>query len=364
VNQNQSDNSARNSGAVYVFSRNGSSWSQQAYLKASNTGVGDEFGAAVSLNGDGNTLAVGAFNEGSNATGVNQNQSDNSAKNSGAVYVFSRNGSLWNQQAYLKASNTDVGDEFGFVVNLSGDGNTLAVGAFNEGSNATGVNQNQSDNSASGSGAVYVFSRSGSIWSQQAYLKASNTDAGDEFGFVVNLSGDGNTLAVGAVSEGSNATGVNQNQSDNSAIVSGAVYVFSRNGSIWNQQAYLKASNTDAGDRFGAAVSLSGDGNTLAVGAFLEDSNATGVNQNQSDNSASGSGAVYVFSRSGSLWSQQAYLKASNTDANDLFGAAVSLSGDGNTLAVGAYFEGSNATGVNQNQSDNSAIESGAVFLY
>ena len=136
----------------------------EAYLKASNTGVGDLFGYSVSLSGD--TLAVGAVGEASNTTGVNASQSDNSARGSGAVYIFTRSGTTWSQQAYLKASNTGRGDTFGHSVSLLGD--TLTVGASYESSSATGVNGSQSDNSARESGAVYVFTRSGTTWSQQA----------------------------------------------------------------------------------------------------------------------------------------------------------------------------------------------------
>ena len=204
------------------------------------------------------------------------------------MYIFTRNGTTWSQQAYLKASNTDADDSFGRSVSLSGD--TLAVGVYVEDSSATGVNGSQSDNSLSNSGAVYIFTRSGRTWSRQAYLKASNTDAGDLFGYSVSLSGS--RLAVGAIYEDSSATGVNGSQSDNSAIDSGAVYIFTRSGTTWSQQAYLKASNTDASDEFGSSVSLSGD--TLAVGADWEDSSATAVNDNQNDNSAGRSGAVYV----------------------------------------------------------------------
>ena len=125
----------------------------------------------------------------------------------------------------------------------------------------------------------------------------------------------GDTVVVGAIGEDSNATGVNGDQSDNSATDSGAAYVFVRSGTNWSQQAYLKASNTGAGDHFGISVAVSGD--TVVVGAHGEDSNATGVNGNQSDNSAIDSGAAYVFVRSGTNWSQQAYLKASNTGADD-----------------------------------------------
>ena len=208
------------------------------------------------------------------------------------------------QQGYLKASNTNANDQFGYLVAFSGD--TLVVGAPQEGSNATGVNGDQANNSATNSGAVYVFTRTGGVWTQQAYLKASNTDAGDQFGVSVAISGD--TLAVGAMFEASNATGVNGDQTDNSAPNAGAVYIFTRTGGVWTQQAYLKASNTDAGDNFGVTVALKDD--TLAVAAYDEASNATGVNGNQADNSARGTGAVYVFTRTAGVWSQQAYIKA------------------------------------------------------
>jgi hypothetical protein len=363
VNGNQADG-APASGAVYVFVRTSTVWSQQAYIKASNTGTEDQFGHALSLSADGSTLAVGAVGEDSRATGVNGNQADNGAINSGAVYVFMRTGTVWSQQAYLKASNTGASDLFGHAVSLSADGSTLAVGAWAEASSATGVNGDQNNDLASGSGAVYVFTRAGTTWSQQAYLKASNTGASDVFGHAVSLSADGSTLAVGAMFEESSATGVNGNQADNGAINSGAVYVFVRTSTVWSQQAYIKGSNTGARDRFGHAVSLSADGSTLAVGADEEDSSASGVNGNQADNGAIDSGAVYVFVRAGSTWSQQAYLKASNTGASDKFGSAVSLSADGSTLAVGAYGEASSAAGVNGNQGDNGAPFSGAVYVY
>jgi hypothetical protein len=126
----------------------------------------------------------------------------------------------------------------------------------------------------------------------------------------------------------------------------------------------VKASNTGGNDWFGNALALSSDGNTLAVGAFGEDSNATGVNGNQSDDSAAGAGAVYVFTRSGSTWSPQAYVKASNTDAGDEFGHSLAFSSDGSVLAVGAEYEDSWATGIGGNQSDNGGYNSGAVYLY
>jgi hypothetical protein len=402
----EGDNSAPNSGAVYVYSRDTITgiWTQQAYLKASNPGggptvdQGDQFGRAVALSGDGNTLAVGARFEDSAAAGIDGNQADdcapiplppapppvmlNCAANSGAVYVFTRSAGVWTQQAYIKASNpgggawdpfdpilfpegTDTylpGDQFGFSVALNSDGNTLVVGAPTEDSDANGIGGDQNDDSAEDAGAVYVFTRSGITWTQQQYIKASNSDGADEFGYAVALSGNGNTLAVGARLEEGSGTGVNP-PANNSASSAGAAYVFTRSGSTWSQQAYVKASNTGVDDQFGYSVALSADGNKLAVGAPFEDSNATGVGGNQADNSASSSGAVYVYTRSGS-WTHQAYVKASNTGAGDDFGTSVALSGDGNTLAVGAPLERSIATGIGGNQADDSVDEAGAVYTF
>jgi hypothetical protein len=352
VNGNQGDNSLRDSGAAYVFVRSGSTWTQQAYLKASNSGR-DLFGFSVAVSGG--TVVVGAPYESSNATGVNGNQADNSARDSGAAYVFVRSGGTWTQQAYLKASNTGEYDYFGYSVAISGD--TVVVGAVNEDSNATGVNGNQADNSASQSGAAYVFLRSGGTWSQQAYLKASNTGANDNFGGSVAISVD--TVVVGAVNEDSNATGVNGNQADNSASQSGAAYVFLRSGGTWSQQAYLKASNTEWYDDFGWRVAISGD--TVVVGAPYEDSNSVGVNGHQGNNYATTSGAAYVFVRSGSSWTQQSYLKASNTWKNAMFGSSVAVSGG--TVVVGAPLESSNATGVNGNET-HITLYSGAAYVF
>lgn len=364
IGGDQTDNSAALSGAVYVFSRSGSVWRQQAYIKASNTATGDGFGNALSLSADGDTLAVGASGESSNAAGIDGNQSDNSAANSGAAYVFTRSGTLWHQQAYVKASNPGALDAFGGALSLSGDGRTLAVGAQGESSAAVGIGANQADDGASGSGAVYVFTRDATAWNQQAYIKASNAEAGDGFGFSLGLSDDGGTLAVGAPLEAGNATGISGDQSDDSAPESGAVYLFARTAGAWRQQAYIKASNAEAGDGFGWSLALAGDAKTLAAAAVNEAGGATGVGGDQSDNSADLSGAVYVFTNAGSGWRQQSYVKAPNTQERDRFGYAVTMSADGATLGVGARDESGGATGIDGNQAYDSAATSGAAYLY
>src|SRR5262245_16157017 len=204
---------------------------QAAYIKASNAEAYDHFacgggnqghtGTSIALNGDGSTMAIGAPFESGGAAGVNGNQRDNSVYASGAVYVYVRQGDSWTQQAYVKASNPGQSDHFGSSVALSRDGNTMAIAAHWEASGATGVNGNQNDNSVPQAGAVYVFTRNGTTWTQQAYIKASNTGKasegtlvgdGDQFGFSLTLSGDGNTLAVGAISEDSAAQQINGNQ--------------------------------------------------------------------------------------------------------------------------------------------------------
>ena len=342
------DESASGAGAAYVFVRSGTTWSQQAYLKASNTGVGDLFGFAVAVSGD--TVVVGAVFEDSNTTGVNST-ANNSANDAGAAYVFVRSGTTWTQQAYLKASNTGADDYFGVSIAVSGD--TVVVGADLEDSSTTGVNST-ANNSAADAGAAYVFVRSGTTWSEQAYLKASNTGAGDWFGNSVGVSGD--TVVVGAFHEDSSTTGVNTT-SNESAADSGAAYVFVRSGTTWTEQAYLKASNAAAGDLF-AVVAVSGD--TVVVGARREDSSTTGVNTTPNE-SAADSGAAYVFVRSGTTWTQQAYLKASNPGAGDWFGYSVAVSGD--TVVVGAHQEDSSTTGVGSTANDD-ALDAGAVYMF
>src|SRR5262249_54574740 len=183
--------------AVYVFARTGSTWTQQAYIKASNPGEkdeGDQFGYSLSLSSDGNTLAAGAIGEDSNATGINGNQADNSANGSGAAYVFTRNGTTWSQQAYVKSAMTRPNVLFGYSIGVSGNGDTLAVAEYD---------------ADRGKGALYVLTRSGGMWSHQARLQASNAENGDSLGYSLAISEDGNTLVAGAADEDCMTPGIN-----------------------------------------------------------------------------------------------------------------------------------------------------------
>ena len=379
VNGNQSDDSMPQAGAAYVFVRSGDSWSQQAYIKASNTGRpanaddpladGDQFGISLALSGDGNTIAVGAITEDSAATGINGNQADDSAQAAGAVYVFGRTGTTWAQQAYVKSSNIEAADLFGYRVSLSRDGNTLVAAGYDEDGAGRGVNVDQG-NGRNGSGALYVFNRTGGTWAQSAYLKGSRSEGNDALGFSIAISGDGNTIVAGAADEscllgGINPEGCNTDKpEDASGGSSGAAYVWVRSGGTWTEQAFIKASSPQLQDWFAANLAVSADGNTLLVGAPMEDSRARGINGDEQDNSAVESGAAYLFRRTGTTWTQQAYMKADNAEEFDEFGTSVAVSGDGRTLITGARMESGGAAGVNGNQNDNSAPQAGAVYVW
>jgi hypothetical protein len=325
---------------------------QQAYLKASNTDVYDNFGWKVAASG--NTVVVGAPWEDSGSVGVNGVQGNDNLPDSGAAYVFVRTGATWSQEAYLKASNTDVGDHFGTYLAIDGD--TIVVGAQHEDSGATGVDGDQSDDSKDNSGAAYVFVRSGGVWSQQAYLKASNSGEGDEFGYV-SISGD--LIAVCSELEDSNARVINGPDNDLRAN-SGAVYVFSRTGSTWAQEAYIKSSNSDIGDSFGVNAI---EGETLVVCARGEDGGDSGINTPHTNNNTD-SGAAYVFERNQGTWVETTKIKSSNPDEFDFFGISTDIAA--NRIIIGCNGEDSASTGVGGDQGNNfgSGGNSGAVYSF
>jgi hypothetical protein len=377
-----------------------------AYVKATNTGKGDNFGHSVALSSDGSTLAVGAFREASDGS----IETNDAAMDAGAVYVYTQRDGAWRVQAYLKAAYPDRDDFFGNSVALSADGSTLAVGAFSEDGGTTGIGGNQNDETAPAAGAAYVFARSGETWSQQAYVKASNTRAEQGFGSSVALSGEGSTLAVGAYHENSSSP---VDPTDTQADQAGAAYVFTRSGTAWSPQAYVKPQAPKSYDQFGVSIALSADGQTLAVGASREGlltnvgqvyvfarSGAAWTEQRKLTGTTTGAvgafgnsvalsgdgatlavgasredsvmspdkpvsaGSVYVFARSGATWTRQAYLEAANPGNGDLFGEAVALSADGQHLAIGASFEDSRATGIDGDPADDTAPDAGAVYLF
>jgi hypothetical protein len=333
---NPADASAPDSGAVYVFRRDGATWVQDAYLKAANADAFDTFGLRVALSGD--TLAVAAPGEDSAA-----DPADNGADASGAVYVFRRSAGAWQEEAYLKATNLGVNDAFGSSVALDGD--VLVAGAPAEDSADPASPDN---NALANSGAAYVFRRTGTTWQQEAYLKADNAGAGDALGAAIAV--DGDVLVVGATSEDSARA---DDPANNGALGSGAAYVFRKTGSTWQQEAYLKADNAGAGDAFGTSVAL--DGALLVIGAAGE---ASSDPNRGDDNTSPGSGAAYVFAHD-AAWSQIAYLKSPDPVANDAFGTSVALSAG--VLAVGAPGQDRDRLVGSGNVE---VVDAGVVYLY
>jgi len=380
-------------GSVHIFTRaSDGSWSHQANIQGSNTGVRDCFGSAIDLSADGDRLVVGAESESSDTTGVilgepTGSQDNDNARDAGAVYVFGRDGGSWSQTAYIKPSALRGGIFFGSDVALSEDGSTIAVGAQEDSNDATGVdpaNSGSDETGATESGAVYVFERDAGGWSQQSYIKASNTTAFDTFGGALDLSETGNTLAVGALNEAQDSTGVGADPQphavENPQDV-GAVFVFGRDGGgNWSQREYIKPSfvgfqssddKWEFSEFFGTDVALSNDGDTLVVGASGDDSDFVGVNNGGGSNDVAkndnvqSSGAAYVYTRANGNWNRDAYIKASNTTNLNFFGERVAISPDGRTIAVGAPGEFSATSGVNNGGQDNTdALASGAVYVF
>ena len=279
------DGGGSDAGAAYVFTRSGTSWSQQAKIVSSDIQAGDYFGEYVAIDGD--TIVVGAIGE------------DTGGYGAGAAYVFTRSGTTWSQQAKIQSSDIAASDMFGTGVSIDGD--TVVVGAYME---------------ADGQGAAYVFTRSGTSWSQQAKLVASDGSAGERFGNTVSISSD--SVVVGSYYDydgGANA---------------GSAYVFTRSGTTWSQQAKIQSSDIAAGDQFGKSVAI--DGDTVVVGVDYQDTGGANA------------GAAYVFTRSGTTWTQAKKLVASDAQANDLLGFSVDISG--NTVVAGARGEDTGASGA------------------
>ena len=331
-------------GAVFVYTRIGSTWTLQTTLTASNMGDRDFFGSSVAIEGD--TIVVGASGE----DGPND-----LLEKQGAAYVFERSGSVWSETAILRSPSPDAFDEFGDQVAISQG--LIAVSAPSEDSGSIGVTGNPNDDSVSNSGAVYVYASNATGWEFQAYLKPSNTHASANFGSALTL--DNDTLVVGSIGESSSTTGINSSP-DLLAPGAGAAYVFKKTGMTWSQEAYIKASNAEGGDQFGHDIALAGD--ILAISSQSERSNSGGVNGDQSNNSLTGAGAVYVFERNGSSWSQQAYIKSDVPGLDDRFHQ---VAVEGNRVYVGEPNEDGGRLLVNGSPTYTAGgSNTGAIYVY
>ena len=257
---------------------------QAVELTATDTAVYDSFGWAVAVSKDGATAVIGA-------PGILENGTKR-----GAAYVFARSGTTWTQQQKLIPGEGEPGDSFGFAVALSADGTTAVIGA----AAITLYEEIPATN------AAYIFTRSGTAWTQRQKLTGGDTAHGDGFGYAVAISGDGTTAAIGAPAKNGGT---------------GEAYVFARDGDRWAAPQGVTASDAAGRDNFGGALAMSGDGGTLVIGAGDKDG---------------GVGAAYVFARGGATWSERQELVADDAAAKSYFGIAAAISTDGATAVVGA----------------------------
>ncbi|MEM7433924.1 MAG: hypothetical protein AAF436_02140 [Myxococcota bacterium] len=319
-------------GAAYVFVYDGSTWAEQEVLQPGS--LDTSFGVAVAVHGD--TAVVGASSDGS----------------SGAAYVFVRSGTQWTEQDVLKGSNPGTGDSFGAAVAIDGD--SIIVGARGEDSDSTGIDGAEGDNlaTASDSGAAYVFARTGSDWSQTAYLKGTETILQGAFGWSVDIYGDRAVVGAPGGDDGH-----------------GEAHVFLAADTAWVYAANLRTPNPGGDDVFGQSVAI--DRGNVVIGAGGEDSSATGVlpQADDYDDDVADSGAGYVFVQESGGTIGRFYLKALNAGRSDYLGGeqgtlgiAVAISGD--TVVMGAPGEDSNATDVDGSGGDNSAPGSGAAYVF
>jgi hypothetical protein len=260
-------------------------------LTASNGAASDWFGESTALSADGKTLLVGA---------PYANVSGKSSQGYATVFVLTPTG--WVEQATLLASDGAADATFGKAVALSADGNIALVGAI------------KADNR----GAGYIFTRSGTVWTQGPKLTAASGAVGDFFGYSAALSADGTTALLGAPCA---SVGANADQ--------GAVFVFKNGPSGWSEEKKLTASDGVSDDQLGISLAISSDGLTVIAGAFLDD---VGTNKDQ--------GSAYIFSASSGSWVEQQKITASDGATFDTFSYSIAMSGDGRTVLVGAPSKG------------------------
>jgi len=285
-------NSKSYAGQAYVFTNNGGTWSQTAILNATDVEEEASFGQSMAISEDGDTVLIGAYH----ATA-------NSKFYAGQAYVFTRNSGTWSQTAILNASNAGNMAQFGNSAAISGDGNIAIIGA-----NWASVNSKDE------AGQAYVFTRNSGTWSQTAILNATDAAAYAYFGYSSAISGDGNTVVIGA-----HGAAVNTKSS------AGQAYVFTKNGGTWSQTAILNATDAAASAYFGYSSAITDDGDTAVIGAY----SATVRGKSEA-------GQAYVFTNNGGTWSQTAILNATDAAASAEFGYSVAISDDGGTALIGA----------------------------
>lgn len=287
---------------AYTFSRSGSTWTQATKLIASDQEPTDLFGFSVAISGNGNHILIGSSNE------------DAGGSNSGSAYYFFWTGAAWVEQQKIVTADLETKDFVGtdLALNYAGDVAVITAG----GDDLSGTDSDE--------GSAYIFTRSGTTWTEGQ--KLVSPVLGDRFGRCVAMSDDSSVIAIGT------------EKNDDNGVDSGAVFIFRESGGVWSQAQQLEPLDAAAGQEFGWDVTVAGDGETVAVGAYNSD----------------GNGAVYVFGDDGGTFVQREKLQISSDPNNDQIGRSVSISGDGGTLLVGASSRDSAGVG----------LQGGSVIFY
>lgn len=342
-------------GSVTVFRVNGDDeWKETEVLVGPHPG--SLFGQSIAMDDRGELLVVGAPEEHSLAVGVDPVAGEVEAPQVGAVYVYRFDGAVFSLANVLKASNAEEGDLFGTSVSVDCDGKMIFVGAEGEQSLSNVINGDEGNaehNRGLDAGAAYLFTESGASWEQTAYLKPPTPSAGARFGEALHVSCDGQVLAVGARGDsgpGESILPASSAPQGTKRSNSGSVYVFSRNEQSWAQQVLIRQAVPASFADFGAAVSLSGDGSLLAVGA-------------PGSGAAEGVGA-YVYEFDGVLWHELDSLPAALEGGLTYPGRSVEVSRDGSLIVVGATWESSAGNGVGPLDASELEPYSGSLYGY
>ena len=299
-----------NAGVAYIYTRLDNSWVEEAKLVPSDMNANNYFGSAVAISDSGNRVAIGAHRR------------DNIlVVNTGGVYTYLKDETdEWIEESILVTSDGRDYDNFGYSLSMTGDGTRLAIGSrFQDGSSIVNI------------GAVYIFSRLGDEWAEEAKITASDKALFDMFGYSVDITSDGSRVVIGAYLA-----------EDGVITDAGIVYVFTRNGVEWTQEARLTSGKRKKKDRLGCSVSIDDNGKRIVAGAYLADINE-----------AVDSGAAYIFLRTHDTWTLSNELVPVDSSANSQFGWSVAISGDGDNIHIGSIK--ANSLGV---------MDSGASYMF
>ena len=331
------DGAFADQGLVQVFSRTPSGWTQSDEWNPPAPRYLGNFGAFLGISRDATVAVVGEY----------------VSPGGGSFHVYRRTGGTWAKETTIEPQHSQPGALFGVMAKVSADGSTIVVGAQYE---RSGSLTDETDTGTANAGAafVYGYDTGAGAWTKRAYLKAPVPGVDDLFGASTAISGDGDTVVIGA-----------RNQSVAGVLRAGVAYVFRRHAGAYTLDQTIPAPQPTLNATFGGfGLAITPDGTVLAIAARGDSSNGTGVDADATQGAALTAGAVHLYRLAGAQFARARYLKAPNTGSGDLFGDVIDIAADGRTIAVGATGESSAASGIGGDQADNSVANRGAAYLY